>query len=144
MTANLHTSLHSTLIDELAQDRQEWSAALDSIQQEYGDEGVRDILRALQNHALARGVVLSEATLNTPYINTIPVSEQPVYPGDIELEKKIENIIRWNAMAMVLRGQDQGTGVVDTSPPTHQRLRCWKLVSSTFSEGAARATVAIW
>lgn len=103
--------LNTTLIDELAEDRQEWAESLDAIQQQFGEAGVREILRSLQNHALGRGVVLSEATLNTPYINSIPVSEQPVYPGDIELEKKIENIIRWNAMAMVLRGQDEGTGV---------------------------------
>ena len=100
-----------TLIDDLASDRQEWIEALDSIAREYGEPGVRDILRALQNHVLGRGIVLNEATLNTPYINTIPVSEQAIYPGDIELEKKIENIVRWNAMAMVLRGQDEGTGV---------------------------------
>jgi len=105
------TSIPTTLIDELAGDRQEWIEALDSIRREYGEAGVRDILRALQNHVLGAGIALSEATLNTPYINTIPVSEQPAYPGDIELEKKIENIVRWNAMAMVLRGQDQGTGV---------------------------------
>jgi pyruvate dehydrogenase E1 component len=99
------------LIDELAMDRQEWTEALDAIQAEYGEAGVREILRALQNHVLGRGVVLSEATLNTPYVNSIPLSEQPVYPGDIELEKRIENIVRWNAMAMVLRGQDEGAGV---------------------------------
>jgi pyruvate dehydrogenase E1 component len=107
----MNERVDTTLIDALAEDRQEWAEALDAIQQQYGEAGVRDILRALQNHALGRGVVLSEATLNTPYINSIPVSEQPVYPGDIALEKKIENIIRWNAMAMVLRGQDEGTGV---------------------------------
>jgi pyruvate dehydrogenase E1 component len=100
-----------TLIDDLASDRQEWIEALDNIRREFGEDGVRDILRALQNHVLGSGIVLSEATLNTPYINTIPVSEQPAYPGDIALEKKIENIVRWNAMAMVLRGQDAGTGV---------------------------------
>ena len=99
-------------VDEaLSEDRREWAEALDAIHAEFGEAGARDILRALQNHALARGVVLSEATLNTPYINTIPVTEQPAYPGNIELEKKIENIVRWNAMAMVLRGQDEGTGV---------------------------------
>ncbi len=101
----------STLIDELSSDRQEWGEALDGILYQFGDAGAREILRSLQNHALSRGVVLSEATLNTPYINTIPLSEQPVYPGDIELENRIEKIIRWNAMAMVLRGQDEGTGV---------------------------------
>ncbi len=100
-----------TLIDDLALDRQEWKLALDDIYRQYDAAGVRDILRALQNHALDRGIVLNEATLNTPYINTIPVSEQNAYPGDIEMEKRIENIVRWNAMAMVLRGQDAGEGV---------------------------------
>ena len=104
-------SQSTTLIDDLAGDRQEWIDSLDSIYREYGEAGVREILRALQNHSLRRGIALSEATLNTPYINSIPVSEQPAYPGDIELEKKIENLVRWNAMAMVLRGQDEGTGV---------------------------------
>lgn len=100
-----------TFIDELALDRQEWIDSLDSIYREYGEAGVRDVLRALQNHVLNRGIALSEATLNTPYVNTIPVPEQPPYPGNIELENRIENIIRWNAMAMVLQAVDQGTGV---------------------------------
>jgi pyruvate dehydrogenase E1 component len=107
----MSVNLPPTLIDDLASDRQEWTESLDAIYREYGEAGVRDILRALQNHVLGQGISLSEATLNTPYINTIPVSEQPVYPGDIELEERIENIVRWNAMAMVLRAQDEGTGV---------------------------------
>lgn len=104
------TTLPSQM-DELALDRQEWIESLDSIYREYGEAGVRDVLRALQNHVLTRGIALSEATLNTPYVNTIAVAEQPPYPGDIELENRIENIIRWNAMAMVLQAADQGTGV---------------------------------
>ncbi|MEP5765275.1 MAG: pyruvate dehydrogenase (acetyl-transferring), homodimeric type [Halieaceae bacterium] len=100
-----------SFIDELADDRQEWIESLDSIYREYGEAGVRDVLRALQNHALTRGIPLSEATLNTAYVNTIPPSEQPAYPGNIELEKRIENIMRWNAMAMVLQAVDAGTGV---------------------------------
>src|SRR6056297_2294789 len=99
------------LTEAMALDRQEWLQALSGIQAEFGDEGVREILRALQNDALSKGVVLAEATLNTPYVNTIPPSDQPAYPGNIELEKRIENIIRWNAMAMVLRAQDAGGGV---------------------------------
>lgn len=101
----------SALVDELALDRIEWVEALDDIQREYGESGVRHILRTLQNHALDRGIQLDEATLNTPYINTIAPSDEPRYPGDIELEKKIENINRWNAMAMVLQAVDSGTGV---------------------------------
>ena len=49
------------------------------------------------------GVPLNDATLNTPYLNSIPSSEQPQYPGALDLEKRIENIIRCNAMAMVLQ-----------------------------------------
>jgi pyruvate dehydrogenase E1 component len=98
-------------IDELSADRKEWIEALDNIYSEYGEAGVRDVLRALQNHVLTRGIALSEATLNTPYVNSIPPSEQPVYPGDIQIEKRIENIVRWNAMAMVLQAGDEGTGV---------------------------------
>lgn len=105
------TTTLNRLVDELASDRAEWQEALDSIHREYGEAGVREILRTLQDHALSRGIALNEATLNTPYVNSIPVSEQPAYPGDIELENRIENIIRWNAMAMVLRAVDEGSGV---------------------------------
>ncbi len=100
-----------TLIDELAPDRVEWVQALDDIYNEFGERGVREILRTLQDHVLDRGIPLAEATLNTPYINSILPSEEPRYPGDTELEKKIESIIRWNAMAIVLQAVDAGIGV---------------------------------
>ena len=101
----------ATLSDQLSVDRQEWAESIDYIYQEYGELGVREILGALQNHVRGRGISLHEGPLNTPYVNTISPEEEPPYPGDIALEKRIENMIRWNAMAMVLRGQDRGTGV---------------------------------
>ncbi len=90
---------------------QDWLDALDDLQREKGDEAIREIMRLLQGHALNQGVQFNEATLNTPYVNTIHWSRQPPYPGDLELEKKIENINRWNAMAMVLQANDGGAGV---------------------------------
>ena len=69
------------------------------------------MLRHLQNYALAKNIGLDEATLNTPYVNTIPPGDQSPYPGDIELEERIEKINRWNAIAMVLQAQDKGIGV---------------------------------
>ena len=98
-------------IETLTSEREEWVEALNDIHREHGEEGVLNILRALQNHVLTKGISLGEATLNTPYVNTIPLSEQPPYPGDIELERRIENIIRWNAMAMVLQAADSHSGV---------------------------------
>lgn len=103
--------MSQVLNDVLAEDKKEWLESLDYIRKNFGDDAVKDILRTLQDHALGKGIAISEATLNTPYINTIPVADQPQYPGDIELEKRIENIVRWNAMAMVLQAQDQGVGV---------------------------------
>ena len=101
----------ATLSDKLSVDKREWAESIDYIYQELGEPGVREILGALQNHVWGRGISLNEASLNTPYVNTIPPQEEPPYPGDIALEKRIENMIRWNAMAMVLRAQDRGTGV---------------------------------
>ena len=58
-------------MDQLSQDRDEWRGALFDILREHGPEAVRALLRDLQNYGLDLGVVLSEAPLNTPYINTI-------------------------------------------------------------------------
>ncbi|MEL0048863.1 MAG: pyruvate dehydrogenase (acetyl-transferring), homodimeric type, partial [Gammaproteobacteria bacterium] len=95
----------------LAEDKAEWAESLDAIVAEYGPEGAREVLRSLQNHVLSRDIPLEEATLNTPYRNTIAPDAQPAYPGNIELEEKVEKLLRWNAIAMVLRAQDKGIGV---------------------------------
>ena len=89
----------------------EWIESLEAVKESYGNREVKELLRSLQNFALSQGITLTEATLNTPYRNTIPLTEQPSYPGNHELENKIENIIRWNAMAMVLQAYDSGEGL---------------------------------
>ena len=95
----------------LQEDKAEWVESLDAIVEQYGAAGAREILRSLQNHVLSLNISLDEATLNTPYRNSIPPDDQPAYPGDIEHEEKIEKVLRWNAIAMVLRAQDKGIGV---------------------------------
>jgi pyruvate dehydrogenase E1 component len=97
--------------DDWLLEKQEWLHSLADVHQIQGDRRVRELLRSLQNHALQAGVKLEESTLNTPYCNTITRLEQPTYPGNIDLERRIENIIRWNAMAMVLKANDSGSGV---------------------------------
>jgi len=49
--------------------------------------------------------------LNTPYINTIPIEAQPPYPGDREIERRIKNVVRWNAMAMVVQANTHHHGI---------------------------------
>jgi len=92
-------------------DLQEWLEALNDIYQHHGRQGVNTILDGLRQWSYDHNVALSQHQLNTPYLNTVPLAEQPPYPGDLELEKRIENINRWNAMAMVLQQQDLGSGV---------------------------------
>jgi pyruvate dehydrogenase E1 component len=99
------------LSDALKEDKLEWAEAIETIYDEFGESGVREILRSLQDHVLSLNVALDEATLNTPYVNTIGISSQPKYPGDLSIEEKIEKINRWNAIAMVLQAQDRGDGV---------------------------------
>jgi pyruvate dehydrogenase E1 component len=53
----------------------------------------------------------TKLTVNTPYVNTIPVGEEPAYPGDRELERKIKSLIRWNAMAMVVKANREHSGL---------------------------------
>ncbi len=80
----------------------EWRESLDYVLREQGPDRVRQLLRVLQTRAQERGVSIPY-TANTPYINTIPVAQQPLYPGNRELERRIKSIVRWNAMAMVLK-----------------------------------------
>ncbi len=96
---------------EWALEQQEWVDALADVVAERGAEGARALINRLHQEVSRAGVVLTDAALNTPYKNTIPLAEQPAYPGDIELEMKIENILRWNAAAMVLKAYDSGAGV---------------------------------
>ena len=99
----MNSSLQKYFEQEWKIELNEWLESLDSIKHSYGNKQVKELLRSLQNHALSSGINLGEATLNTPYRNTIHVSEQPNYPGDIQVEQRIENIVRWNAMAMVVK-----------------------------------------
>jgi pyruvate dehydrogenase E1 component len=88
----------------------EWFDSLDDVLYRHGDQGVQHLLSALQERAYIRGVTLPfKAT--TPYINTIPVDEQPPFPGNRELERRIKSIIRWNAMAMVVRANRVHAGI---------------------------------
>jgi pyruvate dehydrogenase E1 component len=89
----------------------EWLESMESLLQADGPDRAKHIFRALRDYLTDVNVIVDDATLNTPYRNTIPLDQQPIYPGDIQIEAKLENIIRWNAMAMVLRGYDSGTGV---------------------------------
>lgn len=93
-----------------AVENQEWLESLDYVLESEGSARVQDLLRHLQVHAQEEGVHLPFSA-NTPYINTIPVHEQPPFPGSREIERRIKSLIRWNAMAMVVRANRMESGI---------------------------------
>lgn len=84
---------------------QEWMDALESVAKNDGDERARYLLRELGSKASELGVQ-DATTLNTPYINTISPRDEVRMPGDLFMERRIRSFIRWNAMAMVMRAND--------------------------------------
>ncbi len=88
----------------------EWLQSLDDVIELEGPTRAVRLLRELSIRAHERGLRLP-FTANTPYINTIPRSEQPPYPGNRELERRIKSIVRWNAMAMVVRANREEEGI---------------------------------
>ena len=104
------TENHKMTEDLLDIENSEWRESLDYVLQTQGEERVRELLRLLQVRAQEQGVSIP-FTANTPYINTIPADKQPVYPGNREIERRIKSIIRWNAMAMVVRANRDKIGI---------------------------------
>jgi pyruvate dehydrogenase E1 component len=80
----------------------EWLEAFDALVATEGRERATYLLRKLLEHARARRVALPPV-LNTPYKNSIDLSDQAQFPGNLELESRISSIVRWNALAMVVR-----------------------------------------
>ena len=88
----------------------EWRESLDAVLADGGAARVVELLDQLQSHARRRGVHLPFSA-RTPYVNSIAPQEQPPYPGNRELERRIKSIIRWNAMAMVVRANREENGI---------------------------------
>lgn len=82
---------------------QDWLTALRSLLETDGAERASFIVNQLISASHKSGISLPMG-IHSPYVNTIPVSDEPAYPGDLDLEDKIRAIVRWNAMAMVLQG----------------------------------------
>jgi pyruvate dehydrogenase E1 component len=84
------------------EETQDWLLSLEDVLRLRGPDRVRSLLRDLQIYAQKEGVELPMTSV-TPYVNSIAVDQQPPYPGHRELERRIKSLIRWNAMAMVVR-----------------------------------------
>ena len=86
----------------------EWLDALDSVVLFDGADRATFLLDELHDGARRSGVPVPYSA-NTPYLNTIPPDREPQYPGDLEIEQKIRSVIRWNAIATVLRANKESS-----------------------------------
>ena len=89
---------------------QDWIESLDYVIQNRGALRANVLLDHLRAYALHRGVQIPFSA-NTPYINTIPLEQQPLYPGNGDIEQRIRSLVRWNALAMVVRANREESGI---------------------------------
>ena len=88
----------------------DWMESLEAVLEQHGSERGQFIVSRLIERLFQNGVPLPFSA-NTPYINTIPRAQQPPYPGDRAIERRIKSLVRWNAMAMVVRANRQCPGI---------------------------------
>ena len=88
----------------------EWLDSLDYVLQSNGPARAGQLLLQLSEHARRRGIRLP-FTANTPYVNTLTTDQEVPFPGSQEIERRIKSLVRWNAIAMVLRANKNEPGI---------------------------------
>jgi len=100
----------SAQADSDPEETREWLESLDYVLQAKGADRASYLFERLRERLGSQGTPVS-APLNTPYVNTIPASQEPAYPGNLEIERRIRSFVRWNAMAMVVKANKQHPGI---------------------------------
>ena len=98
------------LPDRDAAETLEWQEAIGDVLHNDGPDRASQLLSTSWRHARALGTPLPALT-QTPYVNSLAAAEQPVYPGDLALESRLQSILRWNAVMMVLRANRTVPGI---------------------------------
>jgi len=103
-------SIPAQLADPDPQETREWLDALAAVIAEEGVERAHYLLEKLVDKARRSGAYLPY-NATTAYVNTIPVHMQERHPGDVAMESRIKALIRWNAVACVMRANEKAPGV---------------------------------
>src|ERR1035438_6859977 len=106
----MHLKRDERVVDPNPQETSEWVEALDQVLDETGPDRAAYLVERLNERARASGAEVP-VHFNTPYINTIRPEEEAAYPGDRAMERRIKSLIRWNAMAMVVRQNKYDAGI---------------------------------
>ena len=96
------TSKNQVKVDHDITETGEWIDSLDSVMETQGNERAHFLIEALIDRARRTGIHIPYEA-NTAYLNTIPTHMEQPSPGDHEIEWRIRALVRWNAMAMVIR-----------------------------------------
>jgi pyruvate dehydrogenase E1 component len=88
----------------------EWLDSLDAVADTHGKSRARYLLTRLMQRANETQISFP-ATVSTPYVNTIPREEEPWFPGDEHIERRIRAFVRWNAATMVVRANKHADGI---------------------------------
>lgn len=88
------------------EEQKEWQQALQAVKQFQGAPYAKTLLNAVNAYAERHGLA-APGGLNTPYVNTIAASETPVMPDDGQMVDHLTNLMRWNAIVMVMRAGKQ-------------------------------------
>src|SRR5690606_2339767 len=103
----MRESMHQD-IDPL--ETQEWLQALESVIKFQGEERAGFLVRQLLDKATDSGIPAPNS-VTTPFRNTIPASQEKRMPGDLFMERRIRSLVRWNALAMVMRANKNDDGL---------------------------------
>ncbi|VEH43398.1 pyruvate dehydrogenase (acetyl-transferring), homodimeric type [Kocuria rosea] len=104
------SGLTNNLKDSDTEETREWIESFEGLIETQGTERAQYIMRALLQHAGAKSVGVPMVT-TTDYVNSIPVDQEPEFPGDEEIERRYRAFLRWNAAVMVHRAQRPEIGV---------------------------------
>src|SRR5215510_10223062 len=110
MKISMHQKLNERVVDLDPQETAEWVEAIDQVIDEAGPDRAAYLLEQLNERARLGGAELP-IQMNTPYINTIRPEDEVPYPGDRAMERRIKSLVRWNAMAMVVRQNKYDPGI---------------------------------
>ena len=106
----LANAISSQYVDADPQETREWLESIDALIAKHGEHRARQIILSVLKHTSQTKVDLPNITV-TDYINTIAPADQPEFPGDEDIERRIRAYNRWNAAIMVHRAQRPGVGV---------------------------------
>ena len=99
-----------TQADTDPEETSEWLDSLEYVLEKNGAARATYLFDRLRDRLGASGARVP-TPLNTPYVNSIPASREPPYPGNLEIERRIRSLIRWNAMAMVVKANKERPGI---------------------------------